>query len=185
RDSSGRTTMSRGMARLRSTLVVAEVALALALLISAGLLVQTARNLTRTDLGFTPAQTLTFRMVLDEKHYPTPVAMRTFYERLVDDISGRPGVTGAAAGSLVPFSGIGLDTELFLDGQPDPKPADTPSAAINQVTASYGDVIGLRVRRGRFLTASDGPEAPKVVVVNETLADRHFPGRDPIGERLR
>jgi putative ABC transport system permease protein len=185
RDSSGRTTMSRGMARLRSTLVVAEVALALALLISAALLVQTARNLTRTDLGFTPAQILTFRMVLDEKRYPTPLASRTFYERLIDDISGRPGVAGAAAGSLVPFSGIDQSTELFLDGQADPKPSDTPWSAINQVTPAYGDVIGLHLRKGRFLTASDGPDAPKVVVVSETLAARHFPGRDPIGERLR
>lgn len=185
RDSSGRTTISRGMARLRSVLVVAEVALALALLISAGLLVQTARNLTKTDLGFTPAQTLTFRMVLDEKHYPTPAAVRTFYERLIDDIAGRPGVTGAAAGSLVPFSGIDQDTELFIDGQGDPKPSDTPSAALNQITPAYGGVIGLRLRRGRFLTTSDGPDAPKVVVVNETLAARHFAGRDPIGERLR
>src|SRR5262245_24489061 len=185
RDSSGRTTMSRGLARLRSSLVVAEVALALALLISAGLLVQTSRNLTKTDLGFEPARLLTFRLSLDDKHYPTPAAVQTFYQRLIDDISGRPGVVGASAGSLVPFSGIDQRTELFFDGQPEPKPSDTPWTAINQVTPTYGDVIGLRVRKGRFLAASDGPDAPKVVVVNETLAARHLPGRDPIGEQLR
>ena len=185
RDSSGRTTMSRGMARLRSTLVVAEVALALALLISAGLLVQTAQNLTKADLGFEPARLLTFRLVLDEKRYSHPAAVRGFYERLADDLAGRAGVVGAAAGSLVPFSGIDLSTELLVVGQPEPKPSDTPWTAINQVTPTYGAVIGLRVRQGRFLTASDGPDAQKVIVVNETLAARHFPGRDPIGERLR
>ena len=185
RDSSGRTTMSRGMARVRSTLVVAEVALALALLISAGLLVQTARNLTKIDLGFEPARLLTFRLALDEAHYSTPAAVRTFYERLVDDLAGRPGVTGAAAGSFVPFTGIDQGAELFIDGSPDPKPSDTPGTAIDQVTPSYADVMGVRVRQGRFLAASDGPEAPKVVVVNDTLAARHFPGRDPIGARIR
>ena len=185
RDSSGRTTMSLGLARLRSSLVVAEVALALALLISAGLLVQTARNLTQTDLGFEPARLLTFRLSLDDKHYPTPAAVQTFYQRLIDDISVRPGVAGAAAGSLVPFSGIEQSTELFFDGQPDPKPSDTPRTAIDQVTPTYGDVLGLRVRNGRFLAASDGVDAPRVVVVNETLASRHFPGHDPIGQQLR
>ena len=185
RDSSGRTTMSRGMARVRSTLVVAEVALALALLISAGLLVQTARNLTKMDLGFEPARLLTFRLSLDETRYSTPAAVRTFYERLVDDLAGRPGIAGAAAGSLVPFSGIGQGTELFIDGRPDPKPSDTPWTAIDQVTSTYAEVMGLRVRQGRFLAASDGPAAPKVVVVNDTLAARHFSGRDPIGEKIR
>jgi len=85
----------------------------------------------------------------------------------------------------VPFSGIGQGTELFIDGRPDPKPSDTPSTAIDQVTSTYAEVMGLRVRQGRFLAASDGPEAPKVVVVNETLAARHFPGRDPIGAKIR
>jgi len=185
RDSSGRTTMSRGMARLRSTLVVAEVALALALLISAGLLVKTAENLTKTDLGFEPARLLTFRLVLDDKRYSTPAAVLLFYERLVDDLAGRPGVAGAAAGSLVPFTSTGQSTELLIDGQLDPKPSDTPWTTIDHVTPTYAEVIGLRVREGRFLAASDGPEAPKVVVVNETLAARHFPGRDAIGERIR
>src|SRR5262245_28769750 len=177
--------MSRGLARLRSTLVVAEVALALALLISAGLLVQTARNLRQTDLGFEPARLLTFRVSPDDKHYPTPAAVRTFYQRLIDDISGRPGVAAASAGSLVPFSGIEQSTELFFYGQPEPKPSDTPWTAINHVTPTYGDAIGLRLREGRFLAASDGPDAANVIVVNETLAARHFPGRDPIGEQLR
>ena len=185
RDSSGRTTMSRGMARLRSTLVVAEVALALALLITAGLLVKTAENLTKTDLGFDPARLLTFRLVLDDKRYSTPPAVRTFYDRLVDDLAGRPGVAGAAAGSLVPFTSSGQSTELLFDGQLDPKPSDTPWTAIDSVTHTYAEVIGLRVRKGRFLAASDGPETPKVVVVNETLAARHFPGRDATGQRIR
>ena len=82
--------------------------------------------------------------MLDDKHYSTPTAVRTFYERVVDDLAQRPGVTGAAAGSLVPFSGVDQITELFIEGQLDPKPSDTPSTAINHVTATYGEVIGLR-----------------------------------------
>jgi predicted permease len=185
RDASGRTTMSRGTARVRSALVVAEVALALALLISGGLLVQSTRNLSRLDIGFEPARLLTFRVALDEKRYATPAAIRTFYDRLVADLAVRPGITAAAAGSLVPFAGIGRGTELFFDGQPEPKPADTPWTAINQVTPGYGAALGLHLRRGRFVDAGDGPDSPKAVVVNETLVARHFQGRDPLGLRLR
>jgi putative ABC transport system permease protein len=185
RDASGRTTMSRGTARVRSALVIVEVALALALLISGGLLVQSTRNRSRADLGFDANRLLTFRLLLDEKRYATPAAITGFYDRLVADLSGRPGIAAAAAGSLVPFAGIGRGTELFFDGRPEPKPADTPWTSINQVTPGYGAAMGLRLRRGRFLEPGDDGGAPKAVVVNETLVAQHLAGRDPIGIRLR
>jgi predicted permease len=185
RDASGRTTMGRGAARVRSALVVAEVALALALLIGSGLLVQSARNRSSVDLGFDTRRLLTFRTALDDKHYTTPAAINAFYDRLVANLAASPGVTAAAAGSLVPFSGVGISSELFIEGQPEPKPADTPWTAINKVTPGYAAAMGLRLRRGRFFEPGDGPDAGRVVVVNEALVARHFDGRDPLGLRLR
>ena len=105
RDGSARSTTSRAGARLRSTLVVSEVALALAVLIGAGLLVQTARNITHVDVGFDQARLLTFQLSLDPQRYVEPADIRSFTERLTQTLAQRPGVAGAAAGTLVPFSG--------------------------------------------------------------------------------
>jgi putative ABC transport system permease protein len=184
RDGSARSTTSRAGARLRSTLVVSEVALALAVLIGAGLLVQTAHNITRVDVGFDPARLLTFQLSLDPQRYVEPPDIRSFTERLTQTLAERPGVVGAAAGTLVPFSGSN-SAELFIDGEPETKPADTPIAALNQVTGGYCAVMGLRIVRGRAITDTDVAEAQKVALVNETLAARFLGGREALGRRLR
>jgi len=185
RDGSGRTTMSRAASGLRSTLVIAEVALALALLISAGLLVQTARNLTSTDVGFDPRDRLTFQLALDPQKYSTDAAVAGFFDRLIADLRGRPGVTDAAAGSLVPFARDGAGAEFFFEGQADLPPADTPVAAFNAVTAGYAAAMQLRLERGRFLNAADSAESLKVAMINRTMAARYFGDRDAVGARLR
>ena len=154
RDASGRTTTATRGSKLRGSLVVAEVSLSLGLLISAGLLVQTARNITRVDVGFDSSRLLTFQMLLDERQYPDDTAIRGFYERLTADLRGRPSVVSAAAGSLVPFARGGDGTEFFIDGRPDPAPRDTPGATLNQTTAGYEDTLRLRLIRGRWLAAS-------------------------------
>jgi putative ABC transport system permease protein len=185
RDGAGRTTAGGTSNRLRGVLVATEVALALGLLISGALLVQTARNVTRADLGFDPRHLLTFELALDERQYSTDAAVRDFYERLAGDLASRPGVTGAAVGSLVPFGYTGDRTEFFLEGQPDLPPRDAPIAGLNHVSADYSRTLGLRMIAGRAIGAQDGPGAPKVVQIGEALARRYFGGRDPIGKRLR
>jgi predicted permease len=185
RDGAGRTTMSKGGARLRASLVGAEVALSLALLISAALLVETARHITQVDVGFSPRQVLTFVLDLDERRYESPENVRNFYERLIADLRGRPGILTAAASSLVPFGSTGGYDEFFLEGRADPAPKDTPQASVSRVTADYGRTLGVRLIRGRLLNQDDHPDGLKVAVVNETLAMRYFGSRDPIGQRLR
>jgi len=185
RDASGRTSTPTTAGRLRSALVVAEVSLALGLLISAGLLVQTARNITRVDVGFESSRLLTFQLLLDERQYRDDPAIRGFYERLTADLRGRPTVVSAAAGSFVPFAHGGDDTEFFIEGRPDPALRDTPGATLNQITAGYEDMLHLRLIRGRRLGAGDSADGLKVAMINETLAQRHFADRDPIGQRLR
>ena len=185
RDGSARATASRAGAGLRSALVVSEVALALAVLIGAGLLVQTARNMTQVDLGFDRARLLTFQVSLDAQRYVEPADIRSFAARLTETLAQHPGVSGAAAGTVVPLSGSGSGAELFIDGEPETKPADTPIAALNQVTGSYCEVMALRIVRGRSITESDVADGQKVALVNETLAARFLGGREALGRRLR
>jgi predicted permease len=185
RDGAARATTGRAGARLRSALVVCEVALALVVLIGAGLLVQTARNITRVDVGFEPSRLLTFKLSLDAQHYASPIDVEAFARRLTQALARQPGVMGAAAGTLVPFSGEGNGVELFVDGEPETRPSDTPTVALNQVTADYATVIGQRIVRGRALMASDVATTQRVALVNETLAANHLGGRDPLGRRLR
>ena len=185
RDGASRTTTSRTATRLRSMLVIVEVSLALALLISAGLLVQTSRNISRIDTGFDPRRLLTFQIMLDPQKYADDAATRGFFDRLLLDLRSRPGVTDVAAGSLVPFGNIGDGTEFFMEGQPEPPPSETPGALLNQVTADYGSTLQLRLEHGRLLNASDSATSLKVAVINTTLAARYLGGRDAIGQRLR
>jgi putative ABC transport system permease protein len=185
RDASGRTATSRTGSRLRSALVACEVALALGVLISAGLLVQTARNIAQVNVGFDPSQLMTFLVSLDERQYSSQTAVHDFYQRLTADLGRRPGVVAAAAGSLVPFSNAGSYTEFFIEGRSEPAPGEVPIAALNHITAAYPETRRLRHVGGRLLNASDSTDRPKVAMINETLAKRYFDDRAPIGQRLR
>jgi putative ABC transport system permease protein len=185
RDASDRTATAARGNRVRRWLVIGQVALAVGLLISAGLLVQTARNISAVDVGFTPQQLLTFQVSLDEQQYRTDDAIRGFYERALAALTRHGSVKSAAAGSLVPFAGGGGQMELFIEGQPDPRPKDTPTASVNQCTADYDRAVRLRLIRGRSINHDDTDRSPRVTTINETLAARYFESQDPIGRRLR
>jgi putative ABC transport system permease protein len=185
RDGTARGTTGKSGTRVRTALVVCEVAFALALLVSSGLLVATSRNISRVDVGFERRNLLTFQLSLDPGRYESDAAIRGFYDRLTADLASRPGVTATAAGSLVPFGTEGRGAELFVDGEPETVPSETPFTSLSQVTPGYETALRLRLRRGRLLNAADGADAPKVVLINETLAMRHLAGREPLGQRLR
>ena len=185
RDATGRSTAGKAGARFRAALVVSEVALALAVLISAGLLMTTARNITRVDVGFDPRSMLTFQLSLDPQHYRESAEIRGFYERLTADLRSRPGVRDAGAASLVPFGTSGSSIEFFPEGSPETRPSDTPVVLLSEITDRYAPTLGLRPLRGRLLGAGDVAGATRVAVVNETLVSRQFAGQDPIGRRFR
>jgi predicted permease len=184
-DASTRATTSKVGARVRAALVASEVALTLALLIGAGFLMATARNVTHVNVGFDPHHLLTFGLSLDQSQYREPDDIRGFYDRLTSELSRLPGVSGAAVATLVPFGTEGSSTDVFIEGQPDPTAAETPSAAFSVVSGDYASTLGLRLRSGRRLTGADGASAPRVAMINETFAARHFAGLDPIGQRVR
>jgi putative ABC transport system permease protein len=174
---------SRG-ARIRSALVVFEVALALMLLIGAGLLIRSFVNLQHIDPGFNQRSALRVDVSLPRTRYPDRNQPAVFYKQLIDRIRALPGVQSVGAISRLPLSGGGTDTEFAIEGQPASEPGHQPVAWYSSVTPDYFRTMGIRLIRGREPAESDNEDSPKVVFISETLARRYFPDEDPIGKRL-
>ena len=173
-----------GGQRMRSALVVAEIALAVVLLTGAGLLIRSFIQLTRVDPGFSAGQALSFRVVLQGERYtqdqPTRIRVAEFEERL-----GRlPGVTTVGATSVLPLSGRGAMVGFAVAGAPPPPPNVNSEIALASATPGYLTAIGATLRQGRHFSAQDDTGAPLVAIVNEAAVRRWFPGQNPIGQRL-
>ena len=178
----GRGQMGDGGGRARRALIVAELALALVLLVGGGLLLRTFVALQRVDLGFNPSNVLTGFVLPPPAQYRTPEARLAFYEALRARISALPGVTQAALSSIVPLGGDS-DTDFLIEGRP---PATRSSDALitwyRVVSANYFSAMEIPLKRGRLFRDR---EAEPVVVINETAGKRFWPGEDPIGRRIR
>ncbi len=172
--------------RLRQGLIVAEVGLAVVLLVGAGLLVDSFLRLSRVDTGIDPHNVLTMRMYLPDTRYPDLPARHAFYESLLEEVSALPGVRTAGLVSDLPVSGVeGLWRNGFeLAGRSPASKADQLFAYLRWVSPGYFGTLGLRVERGRDVDESDGPGRRRVVVVDRAFVDRFLAERDPIGERL-
>ena len=176
---------SRGGLRLRDTLVVTQFAMAFALLVGASLMIETLWNLRNQDLGFRPDHLLTMGMPLPRTKYDTNEKLRAFYRDVLDRVRVLPGVKAVGFGSDVPFTSIG-DTEGYvIEGAPSLLPGQDNDALYREVTAGYVETIGGTLLQGRLLEDRDMEASQPVVVINEFLAKRHWPGPDPIGKRLK
>ena len=167
----------------RGALVVAEVALALVLLVSAGLLLRSIGRLFAVDAGFDASRLLTMQVQGSGRRFDTDAARYRFFSQALDEVRRLPGVTAAALTSQLPLSGdmdgygVHLETEHELN--------DVSSALRYAVTPSYLETMRIPLRRGRVLDARDVAGAPRAALINETLAKRLFRDRDPIGQRVR
>jgi putative ABC transport system permease protein len=162
-------------------LIVAELALALVLLVGSGLLLRTFVALQRADLGFTPHGVLTGFVLPPPAAYRTADQRRAFYDRLLERAAALPGVQQAALSSVIPLGGDS-DTNFSIEGRPPARSnADALITWYRDVSASYFSAMNIPLRRGRLFTAG---EAAPVVVINETMAKRFWPTDDPIGQRL-
>jgi putative ABC transport system permease protein len=170
--------------RFRDALVIAEMALAVVLLIGAGLMLRTLWSLQRIDLGFTPAGVLTMRIALPQAAYPQPEQVVGFYSRLMDRIRTVPGVTAAGAARSLPLGSTIGDFGLRVDGYV-PPPGTNAKGDWQIATDGYLEAMGERIVRGRGIAPSDTPTSQLVALVNEEMARRYWPGRDPIGGRFR
>lgn len=171
--------------RARSVLVVAEVALAVVLTAGGALLVRSYRALTTTDLGFDEQGILSARLALPGTRYAGREQRIAFYTALLERLRALPGVEIAASAQGIPFSGWNVQGWISIEGRPVPPRGQELDAHFQNVTPGYLTAIGAPIVRGRGLTEDDRDTANVVVVINETMARRAFPGEDPIGRRLK
>jgi putative ABC transport system permease protein len=177
--------LAGGRSRLRDGLVVAEVALSLVMLIGAGLLVQSLRKMQAVDPGFRSDRVLTLSFRLPPNKYENGAAIAAFFRQAIAGIRAIPGVESAALVRAVPLSGNWAGSGYTVDGRPAPPPGQEPQAVLNIVTPGYFETMGIPLRGGRDFEDRDDARAPAVVVVNQTLAEREWPGQDAVGRRLR
>lgn len=179
----GRSGSAGASARLRNSLVVGQIALALMLLVGAGLLVRSFQNLQQVDLGFEPAGVLSMQLQLPAVRYQEGVDRRAFFASLEEQLSSIPGAEAVGSISSLPLSGFDGDTNFFVEGAAPPRPGLEPSVWLRRVTPGYFDAIGLQVVSGRAFSDSDDAEAGRVIMVNETLERDYFDG-EAVGKRL-
>jgi putative ABC transport system permease protein len=171
--------------RLRSSLVVFEVALSLVLLVGAGLLTRSFLSLLKTDPGFNPDHVLTMNLVLPGAKYKDGPARAAFYNDLVQRVKAQPGVESAAVVNFVPLGGSNSSDSYLVEGEPEPAPGQEHDGRYRVATPDYFRTMEIPIVRGRAFTEQDKAGAPPVVIVNETLARKHWPGQDPLGKRIR
>lgn len=176
-------TSSRRDQRIRQTLVVAQLSLAVVLVVAGGLVARSLSRLTSVDPGFQPKGVLTFMVSLPAVRY-TGEASTRFFDDLVARLETVPGVTRAAANAWLPFTGFGGATSFLVVGQPEPAAADRPVADIRPVTDGYFDAMGIPLRHGRVFSKADNREPRRTIVVNETLARQYFGNGQVLGQRL-
>jgi putative ABC transport system permease protein len=173
-----------GRHRLRNALVVAEVSLALVLLVGAGLMIKSFLRLIHVEPGFDPKNVLTVSMSLPSTKYGDTKQVSDFYTRLVARLDEQPGVVKAAAVNVLPMSGSGQTTNFLIDGRPLPPPNEEPEANYRAATPTYFDALGVPLREGRAFDDHDSSDAPPVAIVNETFVKKYFPGEDAVHKRL-
>ena len=178
-DSRGSTSGS-GNRRIRAALTVAEVALSVALLIGAGLLIRSFARLQQVTPGFTTSGLMTARVGLPNTSYPGGPSKRAFFERLLNDLRGRPGIEAAAIVSGPPLSGDFTGGDVKLPTQSN---EEAGSAAWRLAGPGYFAAMGIPLR-GREFTSQDVTDAPLVAIISATLAEKYFPNQDPIGRGL-
>jgi predicted permease len=183
KDNSRGTFGGRPQRRLRSALVVVEVGLAVVLTIGAGLLLRSFIAVLTVDPGFRPDHLLTLQITVPPR-YQTSDHRRAFYGDLLGRLEGIPGVTAVGGTTRLPLGSTNVSTKLIVEGQNLPA-AELPEVEFRRAIHDYFVAMGIRVLRGRSFGVNDGPTAPPVVVVNETLARRVFRNEEAIGKRVR
>jgi putative ABC transport system permease protein len=172
--------------RVRNSLVIAEVALALVLLIGAGLMMRSFMHLQKTDIGMNPSSTLTFRVGLPEAQFPENETAARFFDQLIPKLANAPGVESAGATTSLPASGNIGTSAFILEGEPEPKQLqDARQLRSLAITPGYFQTARIPLLRGRDFTVADSKDAPRVAVIDDDGARAWFPNQDPIGHQLR
>ncbi len=178
------TTAGRRGGRLRGAFVVAEIALALILLVGAGLMLKSFARLRSVDPGFEPANLLTMRVSLPFRKYKEDEQVIAFCRQAAERLAALPGVTAVGAVNYLPFAGPGAATNFKVVGRPDPLPGEDLETDVRVTDENYFRAMGIPLLRGRTYTAQESTQMRSVAVVNQSFADKYFPGEDPLGRRV-
>jgi putative ABC transport system permease protein len=177
-------TASRGRQRSRHLLMAGQVALAMVLLVSSGLMIRSFQKLIAIDPGFDSSSTLTFRIGLSATEYPTRPAATAAHQRLVDQLATIPGVTAASASTCLPLAGRCGVVYFAVEGRAEDPGIVLPAVEMNAVAWDHVRALGAYLRRGRAISRDDVERSTPVAVVNQRFATVYLPGEDPIGRRV-
>jgi predicted permease len=177
-------TAGRRRARLRGAFVVVETALALILLVGAGLMIRSFARLQSVSPGFEPGGVLTMRVVLPTRKYQEPHTRTTFFRTAVERVGALPGVESAGAVSYLPMTGMAAATNFRIADLPEPGPGQSPNCDVRVTDVNFFRTMRIPLLRGRIYDEREATERRNVVVINEALAKKYFPGEDPLGRRL-
>jgi len=169
----------------RRLLVIAEVAVAVVLLVGAGLLIRSFQRLRQVEPGFSRDHVLTMRTVLPFSKYAKPEQRRAFYDEVLRKIGELPGVESAGMITFLPLSFTGMNFNFSIEGRPAPSDIELPFALYRVVSPDYFRAMGIPLQRGRFFDSRDTAGAPPVILVNRRLAEHFWPNEDPTGKRLK
>jgi putative ABC transport system permease protein len=185
-DAGARLTAGREPGRVRRGLIVAEVALSVVLLVAAGLHLRSLVRLQQVDPGFDAERVIAATVFLSGERYASDAQQISFFSQVVERLGRRPGVAAAGAVTTLPMNPVGIDYDLpfSTDGNPPPATADRQEVDFRVVAGDYFRALGVPVVRGRGFEAADREDAARVVMVNRTLANRFFPGENPVGRRV-
>jgi putative ABC transport system permease protein len=180
----GRTGSAARGNRTRAVFVVVEIALALVLLVGAGLLLRSFMHLLDVKPGFDPARTVTMRISLPGSRYGRDGASAQFFTRFFQQVDTLPGVTASGAVSFLPLSGSGAATSMEIKGKPKPPLGQEPVTDVRVINHDYLKAMGVPLLKGRLFNDNDQADAKGRVVINETMARMFWPGEDPIGKQI-
>lgn len=185
----GRQTAGRGSGRLRTVLVVAQVAVSFVLLVGAGLMLRSFQNLQNERPGFRPEQLLTLRMTPNFVRYPSRATLDPMLQNVLRKVNEVPGVISAASTSNAPFDPAGIvvgpgNVEFQIEGRPVSPGTLAPAVDLTVVSANYFGTVGQPVLTGREFSARDDADALAVGVINDSMARHRWPGEDPVGRRI-
>jgi putative ABC transport system permease protein len=184
RDNSRSNTASRGQQRLHAALVIGETALSLVLIVSAGLLIRSFNKLLNVNPGFDPSHLLTFHISVPDNHFTDQQGLQ-FSQQLQARLAALPGVQQASYGFPFPMAGGSMGITFDIEGHPT-APGDEPDARAAVVASNYFSILKVPLESGRLFTpAEDQPNSPPVVIINQALARKFFPGENAIGKRIK
>ena len=178
-------TSGPGQHRVRSVLVTSEIALAMLLLVGAGLLLRSFSHLQEVLPGFQPDHLLIADIPLSQAAYAKSQQRFEFFDRLVERAKALPGVRSAGAATFLPVSGGGSMIHFNISGRPPKSPHDYTAAGYRNITPGYFETLGVSLKQGRLLMTGDTEKAPFVALINTTMAQTYFPNENPLGKRIQ